>query len=148
MRQVTPLVPKELLVGRSIRLDETKSILTRPPSALLAPFCGEGFPTKIDYRKKGYQLILTSLPEDLVVQAVCLLRSRMGHSKDFVTLKPGPKGLRVQIAGPGQKWWVDLGLPSKPTKDPSNKCWWVGLGRAWGRLREGFWSLFVVFCLG
>ena len=31
------------------------------------PFWGEGFPTKIDYRKKG-TLILTSLLEDLVAE--------------------------------------------------------------------------------
>ena len=47
------------------------NILTRSPSSGLShPFFGEGSPTDTDYRRKktsnGYQLILTSLLEDLV----------------------------------------------------------------------------------
>ena len=55
-----------------VRLKEKKwsATLLGPPVVPFYPFCGEGSPTKIDYRKKG-ALILTSLPEDLVL-FVCL----------------------------------------------------------------------------
>ena len=39
-------------------------VITRSPSSALLLFFGEGFPTKINYRKKG-TLILTSLLEEL-----------------------------------------------------------------------------------
>ena len=59
---------------------ETTTILGSPPYCEVRPkvqlvefFFGEGFPTKIDYQKNvGYQLILTSLLEDLGV--LCGLR--------------------------------------------------------------------------
>ena len=51
-QETASLPPRNLLAGF-------------PSSALLPTFLGEGFPTKIDYRKKG-TLILTSLLEDLV----------------------------------------------------------------------------------
>ena len=48
-----------------------KETRTRSPSSALLPFVGEGSPTKIDYKKIGYQLILTSLLEDLANINLC-----------------------------------------------------------------------------
>ena len=45
---------------------------TRSPSSALLPFLGGGFPTKIDYSRKGIR-ILTSLLEDLVKGSGVLL---------------------------------------------------------------------------
>ena len=45
-------------------LSQHWDVVPRSPSSALLPFFGEGFPTKIDYRKKG-TLILTSLLDDL-----------------------------------------------------------------------------------
>ena len=48
-------------------------MLCRSPSCALLPFFGwQGFPTKINYRKKGTR-ILTSLLEDLVLFVVFCL---------------------------------------------------------------------------
>ena len=45
----------------------TEDTLLGPPVVPFYPFLGEGYPTKIDYGKKG-TLILTSLLEDLVYE--------------------------------------------------------------------------------
>ena len=57
----------------------SKGSFRRSPSSALLPFLGEGFPTTIDYRRKG-TLILTSLLEDLVSQGLYI---RLVNLLDF-----------------------------------------------------------------
>ena len=71
-----------------------------PSSALSHPFVGGGFPTKIDYRKKG-TLFLTSLLVDLEVSvgvSFFLDESKIGFGGPFGKFKPqkvGTKGTTV-----------------------------------------------------
>ena len=65
-------------------LQNKKASKTRSSSALFPNLFGGGFPTEIDYRKKG-TLILTSLLEDLEEKtfklALCLLHLGMRENR-------------------------------------------------------------------
>ena len=51
--------------------DKRGNVYLGPPVVPFYPFFGEGSPTKIDDRKKGTLIILTSLLEDLVYALGC-----------------------------------------------------------------------------